>query len=126
MLYTNLKHIETAIDYHKVIGENKNIVMVCGRMDPLSVQSYHIAETLMKDYKNVAFFDIECDNPEFKDIFDLAPWKNTGTPFIAFYMDGKLINVITDSLTKAQMREFLDSHFGSMLKAPKETLFLSK
>ena len=32
MLYTNLKHIESAAEYAKIVNENENVMIICGRM----------------------------------------------------------------------------------------------
>jgi len=34
MLYTNLKHLESITDYNKSISENRNVMIICGRMGP--------------------------------------------------------------------------------------------
>lgn len=113
MLYTNLKHIESAIDYAKVINENNNAVLVCGNMGPLSVQVYHLAESFVKDYKHVKFFDIEYDNPEFYEIRSLANSNKTEIPFVALYRNGKAVNIINGNPTKEQMKEILKTVYGT-------------
>ena len=37
MLYTNLKHIESAVEYAKIVNENENVMIICGRMGPFSI-----------------------------------------------------------------------------------------
>ena len=64
MLYTNLKHIESAADHNKVISENENVMVICGRMGPMCIPVYGIAEELEDEYKHVKFYDMEFDNPE--------------------------------------------------------------
>ena len=64
MLYTNLKHLETAADLKKAISENENVMVVCGRMGPMCIPVYGIAEELEEEYKHVKFYDMEFDNPE--------------------------------------------------------------
>jgi len=43
MLYTNLKHIETAANHAKRINENENVIVICGRMGPMCIPVYRIA-----------------------------------------------------------------------------------
>lgn len=47
MLYTNLKHIESAKAHEKAISENENVMICCGRMGPMCIPVYEI----MKDWK---------------------------------------------------------------------------
>ena len=35
MLYTNLKHIESAADHSTILKENENVMVICGRMGPM-------------------------------------------------------------------------------------------
>ena len=48
MLYTNLKHIETAADHQKLINENENVMVCCGRMGPMCIPVYGIMEEIEK------------------------------------------------------------------------------
>jgi len=64
MLYTNLKHIESAEQHAKILKENENVMVICGRMGPMCIPVYGIAEELEDEYKNVQFFDMEFDNPQ--------------------------------------------------------------
>ena len=49
MLYTNLKHIETAEDHAKIISQNENVMVICGRMGPMCIPVYEIAEELQDE-----------------------------------------------------------------------------
>ena len=64
MLYTNLKHLESAADHRKAISENENVMVICGRMGPMCIPVYGIAEELEEEYRHVKFYDMEFDNPE--------------------------------------------------------------
>ena len=64
MLYTNLNHIETASQLEKIISENENVMVCCGRMGPMCIPVYGIMEELEPVYGHVKFFDMEFDNPE--------------------------------------------------------------
>ena len=46
MLYTNLKHLETAAEHTRIISQNENVMVVCGRMGPMCIPVYGIAEEL--------------------------------------------------------------------------------
>jgi len=72
MLYTNLKHIESAAEQVEIINENSQVVIICGRMGPMCIPVYRIAEELETEYKHVKFYDMEFDNPE-SDIIRSLP-----------------------------------------------------
>ena len=42
MLYTGLKHIESAEEHAQILSENENVMVVCGRMDPMCIPVYGI------------------------------------------------------------------------------------
>ena len=75
MLYTNLKHLETAADHAKVINENENVMVICGRMGPMCIPVYSIAEILEAKYSHVKFYDMEFDIDALK-----AQWKDRPAP----------------------------------------------
>ena len=66
MLYTDLKHIERNTDFERVLKENENVAIICGRMDHNSISAYRIASELCKKHRNIGFYDLECYNPEFE------------------------------------------------------------
>jgi thioredoxin 1 len=89
MLYTNLIHLETAADLAKIIEENENVLVICGKMDPDCVSVYRTAETLARNYKSVKFCDMEFDNPESNIIFQLPEInKLNEAPYIVYYKTG--------------------------------------
>lgn len=53
MLYTNLKHLESAADHKKAISDKENVMVICGRMGPMCIPVYGIAEELEKEYNYV-------------------------------------------------------------------------
>ncbi len=63
MLDTNLKHLETGEDVHKILEENENVVICCGRMGPMCMPVYYIMEELESLYPHVAFRDQDFDIP---------------------------------------------------------------
>ena len=118
MLYTNLKHIETADDYAKRINENINVMVICGRMGPMCVPVYRIAEELENDYKHVKFFDMEFDNPESHVIHTLPQVDGfTGIPFTIYYKYGEVVNATSGIQSKAQVTAILDKEFAATVNA---------
>lgn len=118
MLYTNLNHIETATDHAKIISENENVMIICGRMGPMCVPVYRIAEELEVEYSHVKFYDIEFDNPESHVIRNLPEVKGfTGIPFSIYYKNGKVVKATSSIQTKEQIINILDKEFAVLINA---------
>ena len=118
MLYTNLKHIESAADHTRVISENENVMIICGRMGPMCIPVYRIAEELENEYKHVMFFDMEFDNPESHVIRDLSEVKGfMGIPFAIYYKDGVVAKATSGIQTREQVKAILDKEFAVIVNA---------
>jgi thioredoxin 1 len=118
MLYTNLKHIESAADHQKIINENENVMVICGRMGPMCIPVYGIAEELEDDYKHVKFFDMEFDNPESHVIRSLPEVRGfMGIPFTIYYKNGNVVKATSSIQTKEQVTAILDKAFASTVNA---------
>jgi thioredoxin 1 len=114
MLYTNLKHIESAADHNKIISENENVMVICGRMGPMCIPVYGIAESLVDEYSHVKFYDLEFDNPESYIIRQLPEVRGfMGIPFTIYYKNGKVAKATTSIQTKEQVKAILDKEFGA-------------
>ena len=113
MLYTNLKHIESAAQHANVLKENENVMVICGRMGPMCIPVYGIAEELESTYPNGAFFDMEFDNPEAHVIRNLPEVRGfMGIPFTIYYKNGKVVKATSSIQSKAQVTAILDEQFG--------------
>jgi thioredoxin 1 len=118
MLYTNLKHLETAAEHAKIISENQNVMVVCGRMGPMCIPVYGIAEELEKDYSHVKFCDMEFDNPESHVIRSLPEVRGfMGIPFTIYYKNGKVVKATSSIQTKEQVKTILDKEFAAVVNA---------
>jgi thioredoxin 1 len=116
MLYTNLKHIESANEHARIISENENVMVVCGRMGPMCTPVYHHAEMLQDDYKHVLFYDMEFDNPESHVIRNLSEVKGfMGIPFTIYYKNGKVVKATSSIQTREQIINILDTEFSSVV-----------
>jgi thioredoxin 1 len=114
MLYTNLKHIETAAEHAKIISENENVMVICGRMGPMCIPVYVITEILEKQYNHVKFYDMEFDNPESYVIRNLPEVQGfRGVPFTIYYKNGKVVKVTSSIQTKEQVTAILDDKFAA-------------
>jgi len=118
MLYTNLDHIETAAQLQKIISENENVMVICGRMGPMCIPVYGIAEQLRDEYKHVKFYDMEFDNPEAHIIRNLPEVRGfMGIPFTIYYKNGKVVKATSSIQTMQQVRAILDEYFGAPVTA---------
>ncbi|MCF8362629.1 MAG: hypothetical protein K9G70_08395 [Prolixibacteraceae bacterium] len=92
MLYTNLKHIETAAQYYEALHNNANVMMICGRMGEYSIPVYRIAEALQKEYPHVKFFDMEFDNPELRFVQNLFnDYPGANIPFLLYFINSEMV-----------------------------------
>jgi thioredoxin 1 len=118
MLYTNLKHIETAAEHAGIISENENVMVICGRMGPMCIPVYGIAEELEKEYVHVAFYDMEFDNPESHVIRNLLEVRGfMGIPFTVYYKNGKVVKATSSIQTREQVKAILDKEFAAPVNA---------
>lgn len=118
MLYTNLKHIETAADHAKIISENENVMVICGRMGPMCIPVYGIAEDIEAEYKHVKFYDMEFDNPESRVIRNLPEVRGfSGIPFTIYYKNGKVVKATSSIQSKQQVTAILDAEFSAKVNA---------
>ena len=113
MLYTNLKHIESAEGHAKIINENELVVVICGRMEPMCIPVYRIAEDLEGQYNHVKFYDMEFDNPQ-SEVIRTLPEVNgfVGIPFTIYYQNGMVIKATSGIQTKEQIKAILDKEFA--------------
>jgi thioredoxin 1 len=118
MLYTNLKHIETAADCARIISENENVMIVCGRMGPFSIPVYRIAEELEPEYKQVKFFDMEFDNPESEIIRCLPEVQHlSGFPLTVYFKNGEVVYATAGIQNKEQVINILEHEFTETINA---------
>jgi len=114
MLYTNLKHIETAADHQKFISENENVMICCGRMGPMCIPVYGIMEDIEDQYTHVKFADMEFDSPESHVIRNIPEVRGfMGIPFTMYYKNGKLVQATSSIQSKTKVTSILEKEFAS-------------
>jgi len=112
MLYTNLKHIESAEAHQKFINENENVMICCGRMGPMCIPVYGVMEDIEEEYAHVKFADMEFDNPESHVIRNAEECRGfMGIPFTVYYKNGKLVKATSSIQSMPQVRAILDEKF---------------
>jgi thioredoxin 1 len=118
MLYTNLKHIENASEHASVIRENEQVMVICGRMGPMCIPVYQIAEELEQEYKQISFYDMEFDNPEslvIRTIPEVTSFMSI--PFTIYYKNGNVIKATSGIQSKTQITAILDKEFAATVNA---------
>jgi hypothetical protein len=111
MLYTNLYHLESALDLGQLLLEKSDVLVVCGRMDPRCVTAYRIAETLEKEYRQVQFCDMEFDHPELQSVRQLPEIEKLNElPVAIYFKKGVVADATSDILTTPQLRALLDKN----------------
>jgi thioredoxin 1 len=118
MLYTNLKHLESIADHKKAISKNENVMIICGKMGPMCIPVYGIAEELEAEYKHVKFYDMEIDNPA-SDVIRILPEVRgfMGIPFTIYYKNGRVVKATSSIQTKDQVKAILDKEFSAVVTA---------
>ncbi|WP_047450357.1 hypothetical protein [Alistipes sp. ZOR0009] len=117
MLYTNLNHITTADELVRIINENENVMVCCGRMGPMCIPVYGIMEELEEEYAHAKFFDMEFDNPEAHIIRNAPECRGfMGLPYVVYYKKGKIVKATTSIQNMVQVRSILDIEFGGVKK----------
>lgn len=114
-LYTNLNHVETASQLEKIIQENENVMVCCGRMGPMCVPVYGIMEDLEKSgkYDHVKFYDMLFDSPEAGVIRNLPECRGfMGLPFTVYYKNGKVAKATSSIQNLDQITDILDDKFA--------------
>ena len=114
MLSTNLKHLETDEETQKVLKENENVMICCGRMGPMCIPVYKIMEELEQQYPHVAFRDMDFDIQAALFMRNLPECSSfMGLPFTVYFKNGKVAAATTSIQRKNQITQILDREFGN-------------
>lgn len=113
-LQTNLHEIESAAELQKVINENENVMVCCGRMGPMCMPVYDIMEELEEDRSNVKFAVMAFDSPEAGVIRNAPECAGfMGLPFTMYYKNGKVAAATSSIQNMSQVTRILDEKFGN-------------
>lgn len=114
MLQTGLHEVETAAELEKLISENENVMVCCGRMGPMCIPVYDVMEELEEERTNVKFAVMAFDNPEAKVIRNAPECRGfMGLPFTMYYKNGKTAHATSSIQNMQQVTGVLDTHFGN-------------
>lgn len=112
-LRTGLPEIETKAELEKVLAENENVMVCCGRMGPMCFPVYNIMERLEKELSKVKFMVMAFDNPEAEVIRNAPECSGfMGLPFTMYYKNGKVVQATTSVQNMEQVGGILDKQFG--------------
>ena len=113
MLHTNLQHVMSADEHKKLIEENENVMICCGRMGPMCIPVYESMEELEGEYKDIKFADMEFDSPDAKVIRNLPECQSfAGLPFVVYYKNGKVVKATSSIQSRDQITEILGANFS--------------
>ena len=113
MLNTNLNHIESDDEFRKVLDENENVMICCGREGPMCLPVYDVMENLESKYQHVAFRDMKFDGFASHNIKGLPEVRSfTGLPFTVYFKKGEVVAATSSIQNKHQVKEVLDRQFG--------------
>jgi thioredoxin 1 len=113
MLQTNLHEIETAAELEKMISENENVMVCCGRMGPMCIPVYDVMEELEEDRTDVKFAVMGFDNPEASVIRNAPECQGfMGLPFTMYYKNGKVAHATSSIQNIQQITSVLDEQFA--------------
>lgn len=114
MLQTGLQEIETAAELKKLISENENVMVCCGRMGPMCIPVYDVMEELEDERTNVKFAVMAFDNPEAAIIRNAPECRGfMGLPFTMYYKSGEVAHATSSIQNMQQVTGILDTHFAN-------------
>lgn len=112
-LRTNIQEIETAAELQKIINENENVMVCCGRMGPMCIPVYESMEELEEERDNVKFYSMAFDNPESAVIRNAPECRGfMGLPFTMYYKNGKVAKATTSIQNMKQITTILDEYLA--------------
>lgn len=112
-LRTNIQEIETAAELQKIINENENVMVCCGRMGPMCIPVYESMEELAEERDNVKFYSMGFDNPESAVIRNAPECRGfMGLPFTMYYKNGNVAKATTSIQNRRQITDILDEYLA--------------
>jgi len=111
-LQTAIHEIESGAELEKIINENENVMVCCGRMGPMCIPVYDDMEELEEERTNVKFYSMAFDTPEAVVIRNAPECRGfMGLPFTMYYKNGKVAKATSSIQNKQQITSILDEEF---------------
>ncbi len=111
LLQTAVHEIERSAELEKIIGENENVMVCCGRMGPMCLPVYDIMEELEEECSEIKFYTMGFDTPEATPIRN-APMCQSfmGLPFTGYYKNGEMVKATSSIQSREQITSILDKY----------------
>ncbi|MEN8228745.1 MAG: thioredoxin [Bacteroidota bacterium] len=114
MLHTNLQEIETAAELEKMVAENENVMVCCGRMGPMCIPVYDVMEELEEERTDVKFAVMSFDSPEAHIIRNAPECRGfMGLPFTMYYKNGQVAQATSSIQNMDQVTAVLNEQFST-------------
>ncbi len=113
-LQTVIHEIESATELEKIISENENVMVCCGRMGPMCIPVYDVMEELEEERSDVKFYSMAFDAPEAQIIRNTPECRGfMGLPFTMYYKNGEVTAATSSIQNMQQITSILDEKFGA-------------
>jgi len=113
LLNTTIHEIESAEELQKIINENENVMVCCGRMGPMCIPVYETMEELEDERPSIKFFSMAFDSPEASPIRNSPLCRGfMGLPFTVYYKNGEMVKATTSIQNRTQIVTILDEHLS--------------
>lgn len=113
ILQTAVYEIETAAELERIISENENVMVCCGRMGPMCIPVYEAMEELEEEHSDVKFCSMGFDSPE------SAPIRNSqmcngfrGLPFTVYYKNGEMVEATSSIQHREQITPIINEFYN--------------
>ncbi|MCF8226282.1 MAG: thioredoxin [Bacteroidales bacterium] len=115
LLQTQIHEIETETELKKIIQENENVMVCCGRMGPMCIPVYDVMEELEEEYENVKFYSMAFDSPEAAVVRNAPECRGfMGLPFTMYYNNGKVAHATSSIQNREQITGILEKQFSTV------------
>jgi thioredoxin 1 len=112
LLKTNLHEVESAAGLQKLLEENENVMVCCGRMGPMCIPVYEVMEEIEEEYSHVKFAVMAFDSPEAGVIRNAPECRGfMGLPFTMYYKNGKVVKATSSIQNHKQVTGILNDQF---------------
>ncbi len=103
----------TKVELQELINSQEKVAVVCGRMGPMCIPVYEIFEVLEEKHPDIAFRDMEFDNPESTAIRGLPECRSfSGLPFTVYFRNGKVVKATSSIQTAKQIKDIIGEVFA--------------
>lgn len=113
-LRTTLHEIHSKSEYEKIITDNNNVIIVCGRNGPMCLPVYGVLEALQgKDkYKNISMNVMPFDIQDADVIRRLPETQGfMGLPYTVYFKNGKVVKATSSIQDAPTIKAIFENSF---------------